>query len=404
MTRAKPDWAYAIDNTGRHWYHLSNGHKKPTEEKGFRPPSKALFAIPTNDIVSIPQWVSSKDFDIIDEFVALEAERLGFRSNDGPGRVSEWKAIELDDNRTLVQLVTIPWNLPELESTGDLFVEFVPQYSLYTPPPNSIVLWTEDGDWIAGYSRGTRWVHVHALGQGNPEALTREIQLTLLELSAKGIVESLDEITVWDEFDADLNQALDQGTGRKVTFVPRPSPADPAEDWDFLPHTVSQSRENDAKRRRGSLIASITILTLVLLVTAALFNLWTLKKSNIQLRSKIQSNRLAADEIQLSIDKWFALAPAFDAKLSPLELFHQVAILLPEKGFRLTSFEIQNSNTVIVRGEGATMANALKIVGDIEKATGLAAFSWDIPPPVKKSGLVELVATGTYQIAGNEEE
>lgn len=404
MTRATPDWAYAIDDTGRHWYHLSNGQKKPTEEKGFRPPSKALFAISTNDIVSIPQWVSSKESNIIDEFAALESERLGFRSDDGSGKVLEWKTVELNDNRTLVQLVAIPWNLPELESMEDIFIKFVPQYSLYTPPQNSIVLWTEHGDWIAGYSRGSRWIHVHALGQGAPEAITREIQLTLLELSAKGIVESLDEITVWGEFNVDLNHALDQGTGRKVTFVPRPSPANPAEDWDFLPHTVSQTRDNNAKRRRGSLVASIAVLGLVALVTAAFLNLWTLENSNNDLRSKIQSNRLAADEIQSSIDKWFALAPAFDPKLSPLELFHQLAILLPEKGFRLTSFEVQNSNTMIIRGEGATMANALKIVGDIEEAPGLAGFSWDIPPPVKKSGLVELVATGTYQIAGNEEE
>ena len=404
MTRATPDWAYVIDNTGRHWYHLSNGQKKPNEEKGFHPPSKAIFAISTNDIVSIPQWVSSKESNIIDEFAALETERLGFHSNDGPGKVLKWKTVELDDNRTLVQLVVIPWNLPELESMGDIFVEFVPQYSLYTPPQNSIVLWTEHGDWIAGYSRGSRWIHVHTLGQGTPEAITREIQLTLLELSAKGIVDSLDEIEVWDEFDVELNQALDQGTGRKVTFVPRPSPVNPTEDWDFLPHTVSQSRENVAKKRRGTLVASIAVLGLVALVTAAFLNLWTLENSNTSLKKEIQSNRLAADEIQSSIDKWFALAPAFDPKLSPLELFHQLAILLPEKGFRLTSFEVQNSNTVIIRGEGATMANALKIVGDIEEAPGLAGFSWDIPPPMKKSGLVELVATGTYQNAGNEEE
>ena len=403
MTRVRPDWAYLSDDTGRHWYHLTNGQKKPNEDKSFRPPSKALFAIPSQDVVSIPQWVSSKDSAIINEVVALETERLGIRPNDGPGIASEWKTVELNGSRTLVQSVSIPWSLPELESMDDVFAKFVPQYALYTPPANAIVLWTEEGNWIAGYSRGERWVHVHALGNGSAGAITSEVQLTLLELSAKGILDSLEEIVVWGEFDVNLYQALDEGTGQKISFVPRPAPVGPTQDWNLLPHSVSESRESEAKKKRSTLIASIGILALAMIVGAAFLHLRVLEQSNDQLRSQIRNNRLAADAIQLSIDKWYALAPAVDPKRSPLDIFHEVSVLLPEKGFRLTSFEMQNSNTVIVRGEGATMANALKIKGAIEEAPGLTNYLWEIPPPTSKGGLVELIATGTYQFSGNEE-
>ena len=403
MTRARPDWAYLSGDTGRHWYHLTNGQKKPNEDKSFRPPSKALFAIPTQDVVSIPQWVSSKDSAIINEVVALETERIGIGPNEGPGRASEWKTVELIGSRTLVQSVSIPWSLSELESMDDVFAKFVPQYALYTPPADAIILWTEEGNWIAGYSRGERWVHVHAVGNGSVGAITSEVQLTLLELSAKGILDSLEEIVVWDEFDVNLYQALDEGTGRKITFVPRPAPVGPTEDWNLLPHSVSESRESEAKKKRSTLVASIGILALAIIVGAAFLHLWVLEQSNDQLRSQIRNNRLAADAIQLSIDKWYALAPAVDPKRSPIDIFHQVSILLPEKGFRLTSFEVQNSNTVIVRGEGATMANALKIKGAIEEAPGLTDYLWEIPPPTSKGGLVELIATGTYQFSGNEE-
>jgi len=403
MTRARPDWAYVSDDTGRHWYHLTNGQKKPNEDKSFRPPSRALFAIPSQDVVSIPQWVSSKDSAIINEVVALETERLGIRPNEGPGIASEWKTVELNGSRTLVQSVSIPWSLPELESMDDVFAKFVPQYALYAPPANAIVLWTEEENWIAGYSRGERWVHVHALGNGSAGAITSEVQLTLLELSAKGILDSLEEIVVWGEFDVNLYQALDEGTGRKISFVPRPAPVGPTQDWNLLPHSVSESRESEAKKKRSTLIASIGILALAMIVGAAFLHLRVLEQSNDQLRSQIRNNRLAADAIQLSIDKWYALAPAVDPKRSPLDIFHEVSVLLPEKGFRLTSFEMQNSNTVIVRGEGATMANALKIKGAIEEAPGLTDYLWEIPPPTSKGGLVELIATGTYQFSGNEE-
>ena len=298
------------DDTGRHWYQLTNGQKKPNEDKSFRPPSKALFAIPTQDVVSIPQWVSSKDSAIINEVVALETERLGIRPNEGPGRASEWKTVELNGSRTLVQSVSIPWSLPELESMDDVFAKFVPQYALYTPPANAIVLWTEEGNWIAGYSRGERWVHVHALGNGSVGAITSEVQLTLLELSAKGILDSLEEIVVWDEFDFNLYEALDEGMGRKITFVPRPAPVGPTEDWNLLPHSVSESRESEAKKKRSTLVASIGILVLAIIVGAAFLHLWVLEQSNDQLRSQIRNNRLAADAIQFpsSVQRTMAFA------------------------------------------------------------------------------------------------
>lgn len=61
MTRTLlPEWAYLVDETGRYWYHLGNGTRQAVEgEKGARPPGKTLFGIATNDLVSIPQWVSS---------------------------------------------------------------------------------------------------------------------------------------------------------------------------------------------------------------------------------------------------------------------------------------------------------------------------------------------------------
>lgn len=402
MTRTLPEWAYLVDETGRYWYHLGNGTRQAVEaEKGARPPGKTLFAIATNDLVSMPQWVSSKDPDIIQEVVDAEIARLGFQRNGGPGKVADWKPVELNGTRTLVQSVATPWTLEELAKSPapNEFVDFFPQYALYPPPPGAAVLWREGGTWVAGYSRGNRWIHVQTLGgEEMRPLLAGEINLTLIELSAKGLIEGASRVVVWGPYDLDLHRALQEETGLNVAFENRPAPAPAAAPaWDFEPHEVSRARIARTRRRRGLVAGFLALLALSLLAAAATFHLWHLDQSNGQLRARISENRGDADTISGAMDRWNTLGPAIDPRRSPVELFHQISTLLPETGLRLTYFEVRDDKVIEVRAEGATMANAIQIKGAFEKAESLADYTWEIPPPRAKDDLTEIIATGTYR-------
>lgn len=402
MTRTLPEWAYLVDETGRYWYHLGNGTRQAIEgEKGARPPGKTLFAIATNDLVSIPQWVSSKDPDIISEVVEAEISRLGFQRSGGPGKVSDWKPVELNGTRTLVQSVTTPWTLDELAKSPapNEFVDFFPQYALYAPPESAAVLWREGTAWVAGYSRGSRWIHVQTLGgEEMRPLLAGEINLTLIELSAKGLLDGASRVVVWAPYDLELHRALQEETGLAVSFETRPAPAPAtAPAWDFEPHEISRARIARTRRRRGLVAGFLALLAMTLLAAAATFHLWHLGESNGELKARIEENRVAADTISSAMDRWHNLGPAIDPRRSPIELFHQVASLLPETGLRITSFEVRDDKVIEVRAEGATMANAIQIKAAFEKAETLADYTWEIPPPRAKDDLTEIFATGTYR-------
>ncbi|MCB1207300.1 MAG: hypothetical protein KDN18_23815 [Verrucomicrobiae bacterium] len=409
MTRNLPEWAYLVDETGRYWYHLENGTRQPVSgEKGSRPPGKSLFAIATNDLVSIPQWVSSKDPDIISEVVEAEISRLGFPRNGGPGKTSDWKPVELNGTRTLVQSVSTPWALEELAKApvpGD-FTGFFPQYALYPPPPGAAVLWREGQVWVAGYSRGSRWIHVQTLGGDEMRPLLAgEINLTLIELSAKGLIEGASRIVVWAPYDAELYQSLEEETGLPVSFEARPAPAPSAAPaWSFEPHEISRARLAKKRRQRVFSLGFAVVLVLALLASAAAFHLMHLKRSNATLEAKIEANRPAANVISETKDRWQTLEPAIDPKRSPVELFYLVSSLLPEKGLRLTMFEVRDDKIIEVRAEGATMANAIQIKGAFEKDESLADYSWVVPPPRPKDDLTEIYATGTYRFSTDETE
>ena len=402
MTRSFPEWAYLVDETGRYWYHLGSGARQPAaEDGGARPPGKSLFAIATNDLVSVPQWVSSKDPEIIGEVVEAEIARLGFQRNGGPGKVSDWKPVELNGTRTLVQSIATPWALEELARSPDPtdFVDFFPQYALFPPPENAAVLWREGATWVAGYSRGKRWIHVQTLGgEEMRPLLAGEINLTLIELTAKGLLEGASRLVVWMPYDVDLHRTLQEETGLAVSFEARPAPApSAAPPWKFEPHEISRARLGQANRRRGLFIAFAVVFFLLLLVAAAAYHLWHLERNNKQLQTRIEENRADAERIESAMARWQTFGPAIDPRRSPVELFHLVSSLLPEKGLRLTSFEVRDDKVIEVRAEGATMANAIQIKGALEKDPALSAYTWVIPPPRPKGDFHEVFATGTYR-------
>jgi len=402
MIKNLPEWAYLVDETGRYWYHLGNGERQNAPEgEAAKAPGKTMFGIATNDLVSIPRWISSKDNEIISQVVAVEVAKLGVNRSLGPGKVSDWKAVEYNGTRTLVQSVSTPWTLEELTqspSRGD-FVDFYPQYALFPPPENAAVLWKEGSTWVAGYSRGRRWVHVQTLGgEEIRDALGGEINLTLIELSAKGLLDGTDRVVVWSAYDPELHRALQDETGLVVDFEARPAPA-PAQapEWDFEPHEVTRVRLGEARRRQGVWLTVLALVVVAVLVSAAYFHLWQLGRANTTLLSRIETNREGAAIIESAMERWQELSPAIDPRRSPVELFHQISLLLPEKGLRLTTFEIQNNRSILLRAEGSTMANALQIKGAFEKAESLADYEWEIPPPRIKDDVTEIFATGTYR-------
>ena len=402
MIKNLPEWAYLVDETGRYWYHLGNGERQNVPEGGAaKAPGKTMFGIATNDLVSIPQWISSKDNEIISQVVAVEVAKLGVNRSLGPGKVSDWKAVEYNGTRTLVQSVSTPWTLDELTqspSRGD-FVDFYPQYALFTPPENAAVLWKEGATWVAGYSRGRHWVHVQTLGGDEiRDALGGEINLTLIELSAKGLLDGTARVVVWSGYDLELHRSLQDETGLIVDFEARPAPApSQAPEWDFEPHEVTRTRLGEARRRQGFWLTALALIAVAALVSAAYFHLWKLKHSNAALLNRIEANRDGAAIIESAMERWQQLSPAIDPRRSAVELFHQISLLLPEKGLRLTTFEIQNNRSILIRAEGATMANALQIKGAFEKAEALADYEWEIPPPRTKDDVTEIFATGTYR-------
>jgi hypothetical protein len=83
----------------------------------------------------------------------------------------------------------------------------------------------------------------------------------------------------------------------------------------------------------------------------------------------------------------------------PVELFHQVASVFPEKGLRLTHFEIRENGDIVLRGEASSVPLANGFKADLENSPGLGAYRWTVPPPQIEGETATFLATGAYRFA-----
>lgn len=393
MARSHPEWALLCNERGYHWYSLA----KKSPAKGNVRPKQAIYAIPSKDLVSVPKWVNTRDPEIIEQVISVETEKMGIPNPEGPGRLRDWKPVQSNDSQSLIHIVCMPWS-PDSVSRSDTRFDFVPQFALYQPPPGGAVLWKEGDEWIAGFSRDARWLHVQSMGTDEElQFLPTEFSLTLCELRARQLLGPVDRIVTWDDMELTARKKLEDQTGLRVETVPPPFPAPPRKErWSLQPHEVAGDIIRKARNRRVSLFVFLGIVLLLAVAALGYVQLRAIENGNQMLADRIASNQQLADVVEGTMDRWHALEPSIDPNRSTVELFFRVSSLLPPKGFRLTHFEVLEFRTIVIRGEASSMSHALKMKGLLEGAELLRDYNWEIPPPIQKNKLTEFTATGTY--------
>ncbi len=398
MSRQESDWAYLVDETGNGWLHLPDTAKgKHAPLQDMDAPARAVYAIPAYDLVSFPQWIKSKDPEIISQVVDVEVEKLGVKIEKGTGRLVDWQAVEENGAETLVHSVAIPWNLPDSSRIKTNWTGFIPQHALFKPPANAVALWKEGPRWVAGYGRNGGWVHVQNMGQDPTFShVAKDTSLTAIEFAAKGYIQAPEQIVVWADWDSEIHQALQQEFNIPVAFEKKPVPDfDLAGDWKFEPHQISETKLKKKSRKQNATFLAVFISLLIFLLIAGFLHIKWVERENAALLTKIKENTPEMETIQAAVDKWEVMAPAVDPQRSPIEILHRISTLIPDKGFRIASFEIENSNKVIVRGEASAMSIGIQLKGAIEKEPSLANYIWTIKQPKKKVDLFTLEAIGS---------
>ena len=372
----------------------------------------AVFGLPAHQCSSVPVWVNSADPEVIEQVLQVELERLGVPVPDGAGCHLAWRVVGSVEARRLVRAIAIPRTLdPRGAKEKADWETFLPSPLMHPPRPRAIVLWQELGRWVVGFSREGQWVHFQSLGRREPDAsLLQDLRCLYLELDGRRMVDLVDTLVLWKSAG---NQPIPPEFGDQVAevlnldfrVVEKPAPeAKLAEGFSFEPGEIADARLRRDRSRKAVRTAVLVAAFYGILISVGIVDLFRRQSANQVLREQVEAKQPETQVISEARARWEALEPALDVNRYPVELFYRVAKLFPEKGLRMTKFELTPGGQIVVRGEASSVPVAIRFKADLEASPDLQDYAWEIPPPEINDDTAEFVAFGNYRYSVRKEE
>jgi hypothetical protein len=361
--------------------------------------SHVIVALPLRQTVSYATWVPTADREIVSEMVQMQLEKRGLVQKQNAASSLDVRILEMQEERALVlAIVLLPDLAPELAIENA--VRFEPEPYTLPLPQDRIIIWRERQRLAMTISRGRDPIHFQILSTEEvSDESVNEIRCVLLQLESQHLINELLGLAIWGEFTDEEVERLQQGLALKTFRESVPPPSLPATASKLLPPQVSVLHEKARRRSRiRRLIAAAAGIYLLGILGIIAYIFWQQNRIS-QLQNQLTADLPTVSAVQGTADQWRKVEWAVDPKLYAVELLHQVASLLPEKGMRLTAFQIEKGK-VIIRGEASTAAAAFKLNEDIKQNAALKIFQWEMKSPsLRPDGRAEFIIEGEPSVA-----
>ena len=358
-----------------------------------------IVALPLRQTVSYATWVPSADREVVPEMVQMQLEKRGLVQRQSAAASLDVRILEVQEERALVlAIVLLPDLAPELATENA--VRFEPEPYTLPIPQDRLIIWRERQRLAMTISRGRDPIHFQVLTTEEvSDESVNEIRCILLQLESQHLINELLGLAVWGEFSDEEVERLQQGLALKTFRESVPPPSLPATASKLLPPQVSVLHEKARRRRRiRRLIAAAAGIYLLGILSIIAYIFWQQTRIT-QLQNQLSADLPTVTAVQGTADQWRKVQWAVDPKLYAVELFHQVADLLPPQGMRLTAFQIEKGK-VVIRGEASTAAAAFKLNEDIKQSAALKLFQWDMKSPsLRPDGRAEFIIEGEPSVA-----
>jgi len=178
----------------------------------------------------------------------------------------------------------------------------------------------------------------------------------------------------------DLETSLAAEVGAPVEWIDLDQATPPPSSSDLQPPHWRQERERSGRMDRikqGAVLAAA--LYVGLLALGGLFVLF-LKMRVSSLDRTIAASAPRVAEIQSSMKRWNALAPALDRRYYLIEVLHNVCESIPTADLRITSYD-QSPREILVQGEAPSAALATDLNERLKARAELAGVRFTADPP-----------------------
>jgi hypothetical protein len=366
-----------------------------------------VTAIETLAFDSSPFWLLINDgTDHEADAVALRWESQGLVCESSAKPWTHW-TVTKTGKRVLIATVALT-NESALSDWQRQSPEwFEPSACLLPLPADAVCVWQELGRYVAAFTHGTKLLHATTLTSRSLDAdAAFELRDLHVALEAHGLVEGIQAMHVWTRSETDfLPQLACLFEDAAMVKEPRPAPVLPAQPSGMLPPEMLLIRLQKKQRRQ-----TLMLMAAAMMIYLCFFGAWW---ASLRLReSQLTHAEVALAAVQPEVttvreaqQQWMDVEPAINPDIYPVELFHQIALLLPDEGIRLKEFQII-ADRLVVSGEAASVNQALMFKEKLAACEPLRRYSWNFPVPRirDEDSRAEFRAEGTLNGGGDGHE
>lgn len=338
------------------------------------------LAIPMQQVTLFPLWLATLDRSVMKEMVQLQLERRGLTAGSKQGTTMSFRVIKQEAERSLLSVAVLSADFPD-----SLSLKKISSYALVADfnswPLNQLILWKELGQQIVAFSCGKDLVYAQTFsGTQITTAVIQEITCTKLELESQQVIGALTGITAYGNYNRGELDVLSNYLNAPLSLQAPWQPTLPATKQLLLPPQVQYAQELVQKNRSFNRILTLCAVVYLFILFGFLGNYAFLLWQERKLQADLSQNRSQVASIRYTAQMWESMEQAIMPENYPVELLFQCALLLPEDGLRLITYD-QAGGRILISGEAKSSAAAFKFLEDLKKSKGLAGYTWEMPPP-----------------------
>jgi Tfp pilus assembly protein PilN len=344
--------------------------------EGASAPRVDVTGLPARLVTCQLVWLETTEEKAVPDLLRMQCERRALLRQH---EVWTHRVLRVEGGRSLAQVMILQNAAPpELDRQVDArFEAFARCLSL---PPRSVCLWLSLGSVEVALTNDDDVVYFQALPH---QGLTREclgdVRTLLWQASAQGWIPACESLVLVGEWNFAIPAEWEQTLGLKVGRMDRDRLNPPAVPMELTPKGVRHLRLARRRQRRlmgaGLVLAAIYVVFLILQIFTGVAT----AVGNSGLQSRLDAIMPRVLQMQETARAFDALNPALDAKTFPLEILYRATVLLPERGVRLTRFEI-TGDRLEIGGESTTAREAFDYMRNLEEAEALNHIEWETAP------------------------
>ena len=346
----------------------------------------AWFGLPMRSVISVPMHFPAMEADKREAAVQLELEGLGLANLDTHDFQIQVHDESMREQRawTVVQTSVIP---PVMVQSG-IDGQYAPSVCFHTLKQGEARLWHETGRLVVAIpDEHAQPLHAQALSAYElDEDAAAELRCILASLDLNGILPPVNDLVL--EVDSGAPPPLpgslapfSEGISLPVVTESATDPHLPQDSWRMVPASIVEKRMQRKQQQTMLLGAAGFVVVIMALLGTFALRLISRERGIAAETARLDSLEPDLQSIRDAQQKWATMESAVNPDQYAVELFHQVANLLPQEGVRLTTFDIKEGH-IILGGEATNQALAGALREDLKRVKAFEGLQWDFPTPV----------------------